>query len=116
MKGRPINHGGAQSVELNLSGKSLGASVDVVCEGLLEQTLVTLGECHLASNELTTSCLPSLASVVAASATDLRVLDLSDNGIAIMTTEDERAWTEFVSALSDCKELESLNLVCPFST
>ncbi|ORY83213.1 hypothetical protein BCR37DRAFT_387065 [Protomyces lactucae-debilis] len=101
------------SLDLIMTGKSLGAYLDLVCEGLLASIhngAVRLGELELADNGVPTTSLFSLALVVRASAHDLHHLNLSHNQLIVETEQDLCAWRAFVAALATCSALQSIDL------
>ena len=72
--------------------------------------VVVLEELGLKGNQLTARSLWALSRVVALAAHDLRDLDLSDNSISIVTTEEAAAWKVFLESFSRCCVLRRVDL------
>lgn len=71
---------------------------------------VILEELGLKGNQLTAESLWALSRVVALSAHDLRDLDLSDNFISVVTTEEVAAWEVLLESFSGCCILRRIDL------
>lgn len=72
--------------------------------------VVILEELSLKGNQLTAGSLWALSRVVTLSAHDLRDLDLSDNLISVVTTEEVAAWEVFLESFSGCCVLRRIDL------
>lgn len=102
-----------------MSGKALGAQgffeiVPALLKSIQYKSeqgkVVRLEELCLSGNQLDSTCLLPLASIVSLAANDLKDLDLSGNAIRIATDNEVSAWKVFLESFSECCCLRRIDL------
>ncbi|KAH8701661.1 hypothetical protein BGW36DRAFT_423964 [Talaromyces proteolyticus] len=71
--------------------------------------VVKLQELHLQGNKLTVRFLSMLGYVIALSCRDLKEIDLSNNEIRIVYSQEMRIWEDFLKCFSQCCVLKKVN-------
>lgn len=106
-------------VELDVTGKALGEHGFLEAAGPLINALehdsehgrvLYLEELCLRSNKLNAVCLPALAQAIRLAASHLRDLDLSDNHLNVMNSQDADAWQDFLESFRECRMLRRVDL------
>ncbi|RPA77820.1 hypothetical protein BJ508DRAFT_329833 [Ascobolus immersus RN42] len=104
----------SDNIEMNLTGRKVGdEGLALICDALLEGLIegyFRLVELHLSDTAITVAGLRSLSTVIRATSTQLKDLDLSNNQISVASQEDILAWEDFLRSFSGVSSLMRLDL------